>query len=263
MAAIAEGRSPTLPPRLTDVRPDIPPVVSAMVERALSQAPDGRFDSAGSFVAALHAPASPLEHVSHGALEHHPAPTVGPLVETPARRGVGLVPIALLAFVIVGAAGAAWILGLGVTTGQPIASQPAPQPPAVSEPSTAPSDRASPATPPPGSTLRASPSAAPTPAAPPIKRAPRVVRPQPRRDVSPPPSSAAPGRLFVNATPWGQVFVDDQLIGNTPRVGVPVAAGTHRVRVSRDGFDPFERTVQVAPGQDLRLTDIVLRESKP
>src|SRR4029077_15225323 len=97
----------------------------------------------------------------------------------------------------------------------------------------------------------------------PVKRAPPPAPPRvvtaPRRDAS----SAAPGRLFVNATPWGQVFVDDELIGNTPRIGVPIGSGKHRVRVSSDGFESFERTVQVAPGQDVRLTDIVLRESKP
>ena len=100
---------------------------------------------------------------------------------------------------------------------------------------------------------------------PPVKRAPPPP-PTPPRVVAAPrrgASSAAPGRLFVNATPWGQVFVDDELIGNTPRIGVPIGSGKHRVRVSRDGFESFERTVQVAPGQDVRLTDIVLRESKP
>jgi serine/threonine-protein kinase len=256
MTAIAEGRSPTPPPRLADVRSDIPAGVSAMVERALSQAPDGRFESTGSFVAALRAPALPIEDVPHGSFDAELASAaLGPTVTSPPRHGVGIVPIALLAFVIVGAAGAAWILGLGLTSGQPAASQPAP--PGAIEPSPTPS--AAPTVPLPDSTRRTTSVpevSSPAPVATKPKRAP-----PPR--VSRAPVPAAPGRLFVNATPWGQVFVDDALIGNTPRVGVPISAGTHRVRVSRDGFDPFERTVQVAPGQDLRLTDIVLRESKP
>ena len=261
MTAIAEGRSPTLPPRLVDVRSDIPAGVSAVVERALSQAPDGRFASAGRFVAAVRAPASPLEDVPHRSFDvERASATVAP-VERPPRHGVRLVPIALLAFVFVGAAGAAWILGLGLTTGQPAASQPAPPPPSVVATEPSPAASASPTIPFPDSTGRTAvvpEVSSPAPVA--AKRAPplRVRRPPVRRDVP-----AAPGRLFVNATPWGQVFVDDELIGNTPRVGVPIAAGTHRLRVSRDGFEPFERTVQVAPGQDLRLTDIVLRESKP
>lgn len=263
MAAVAEGRSPTPPPSLMDVRPDIPADVSAAVERALSQAPDGRYETAGHFVAALRAQVSSFETmasaVSDAEVAHpHPHPPVG----RPARHGIGLVSVALLAFVIVGAAGAAWILGLGLTGGQPIASQPAPTQPS-------PDTMASPAA---ASTAPSVPRAdssvgrtgVPVPPVPPrlvpkpIKRAPPARVSAPRRNAS----SGAPGRLFVNAIPWGQVFVDDAPIGNTPRVAVPIPPGTHRVRVSRDGFEPFERTVQVAPGQDVRLTDIVLRESK-
>jgi len=69
--------------------------------------------------------------------------------------------------------------------------------------------------------------------------------------------------LFVNATPWGEVYIDDVLIGNTPRVGLRIAAGTHRLRIARDGFESYELTFRVAAGQDLRITDIVLKELKP
>jgi len=267
MKAIAEGRTPTPLPRVEDLRPEISPDVSAAVERALNQAPDGRFETAGSFVAALRAPAFPVEEVSHASFHVPPAHATAPATE---RRHIGLVPIALLAFVIVGAAGAAWILGLGLTTGQPIASQPAPPappPPLATETATPPPRAVLPATPLADSgrlsnaITRVNTAAVPPPvkrAPPPPPTPPRVVA-APRRGAS----SAAPGRLFVNATPWGQVFVDDELIGNTPRIGVPIGSGKHRVRVSRDGFESFERTVQVAPGQDVRLTDIVLRESKP
>lgn len=265
MEAIAEGRSPSPPPRLEDFRPEISPEVSAAVERALNQAPDGRFESAGSFAAALRTPAFPVEEVSHASVRVPPAHAAVPPTE---RRHIGLVPIALLAFVIVGAAGAAWILGLGLTTGQPIASQPAPPsappPPALAPETAAPSTPAALPAPALADSGRRLDVARPTPTRTPTRVPARPARrvataPRPRRDAS----AAAPGRLFVNATPWGQVFVDDELIGNTPRIGVSIGSGTHRVRVSRDGFESFERTVQVAPGQDVRLTDIVLRESKP
>jgi hypothetical protein len=74
---------------------------------------------------------------------------------------------------------------------------------------------------------------------------------------------AEPGRLFVNANPWGQLYLDGNLIGNTPRAGVPVAAGTHVVRVVREGFEPFERTITVGSGQEIRMTDIVLTPRQP
>jgi hypothetical protein len=59
------------------------------------------------------------------------------------------------------------------------------------------------------------------------------------------------------------VYVDGQLVGNTPQANLVVTAGAHRVRVAREGFQPFERIVQLAPGQELRLTDIVLQETGP
>jgi len=79
----------------------------------------------------------------------------------------------------------------------------------------------------------------------------RAARPQP----APP---AEPGHLFVNATPWGQLYVDGQLIGNTPKANLALPAGDHTIRVLREGYDPFERTIKVASGQTVRLTDITL-----
>jgi hypothetical protein len=77
------------------------------------------------------------------------------------------------------------------------------------------------------------------------------------------PAAPPPGRLFVGASPWGSLYVDDSLIGNTPQLAVAVPAGWHRVRIVRDGFLPFEQRVLVAAGADVRLTGIVLREIAP
>ncbi len=41
-------------------------------------------------------------------------------------------------------------------------------------------------------------------------------------------------------------------------MALPIAAGSHQLRIVRDGFAPFERRIQVAPGEDVRLTGIVL-----
>ena len=77
------------------------------------------------------------------------------------------------------------------------------------------------------------------------------------------PSAAGSARLFINSTPWGQLYVDGTLIGNTPKADLELSAGTHALRVVRAGFITFERTVRVAPGETLRLTDIVLEPSRP
>jgi hypothetical protein len=52
-------------------------------------------------------------------------------------------------------------------------------------------------------------------------------------------------------------------VGHTPRAKVSIAAGSHRVRIERDDFEPFEQTIEIRPGQDVRLTGVVLRALKP
>ena len=61
----------------------------------------------------------------------------------------------------------------------------------------------------------------------------------------------------------GDAYVDGQLVGNTPKANLGIAPGPHTIRVVREGFEPFERAIQVAPGQVVRLTDIVLVERRP
>ncbi len=79
------------------------------------------------------------------------------------------------------------------------------------------------------------------------------------------PSAAAPAepaRLFINSRPWGTVFIDGELIGNTPQLNVAIAPGSHVIRVVREGRQPFEREIQVAAGEELRITDIELSEEQ-
>ncbi len=76
-------------------------------------------------------------------------------------------------------------------------------------------------------------------------------------------TTARTGKLSVNAKPWGQVFVDDRLIGNTPRANIELPAGTHTLRVSRQGFESVSRSVTIVAGETLRITDIVLTPVAP
>ncbi len=73
-----------------------------------------------------------------------------------------------------------------------------------------------------------------------------------------PPRQPGEGRLFVNAMPWGEVMIDGTSVGNTPRANLPIAAGSHVIRVRRPGFTTWERSVRVTTGDTLRFTDIVL-----
>lgn len=76
-------------------------------------------------------------------------------------------------------------------------------------------------------------------------------------------SAAGTGKLTVNANPWGQVFVDDRLIGNTPRANIELPAGAHTLRVSRQGFTSVTRSVTIKAGETVRITDIVLTPATP
>ena len=73
-------------------------------------------------------------------------------------------------------------------------------------------------------------------------------------------TALAAGRLFISSRPWGQLYVDGRLVGNTPKANLSIAAGVHSLRIVRDGFRAWERQIQVAPGQEIRLVDIVLVE---
>lgn len=75
--------------------------------------------------------------------------------------------------------------------------------------------------------------------------------------------AAGTGKLTVNANPWGQVFVDDRLIGNTPRANIELPAGTHTLRVARQGFESVTRSVTIKAGETVRITDIVLTPVAP
>ncbi len=258
MAAIAQGRSPSPPPRLGDVLPDVPPWVSTAVERAMSRAPDGRYATALDFAAALQERRSPAPGgAAMGLLGYEP------MGGHPAHGwNWRWVPAGVLTLVALGAVVAPWLLSSGSRGEKPVApdtvsvaaapvdsvptvaAAPA-RPDTIAPPSSAPAVR------PPVPTA-ATPRRTDVPARPPVPRA---------RDAAD--RFASPGRLFVNATPWGQVYVDGDLVGNTPQIGLPVPPGPHRLRVVRDGFEPYEVAIRVGAGQELRITDIVLHELKP
>ena len=73
--------------------------------------------------------------------------------------------------------------------------------------------------------------------------------------------AAAPGHLWVNSRPWGALYIDGDSVRNTPVFNLAVRAGTHRLRIQQRGYLPVDTTVDVQPGQELRLTNIVLQRA--
>lgn len=65
--------------------------------------------------------------------------------------------------------------------------------------------------------------------------------------------------LYVASAPWGAVYLDGERIGYTAIAARPIAAGSHRVRIERLGYAPFDTTITVARDQRLRLGTIRLK----
>ena len=268
--AESEGESGTPIVSLATARPDVPAHLTHAVRRAISPKPIDRFPSVLDFVAAL-------ETYTVSAQDARPSGRGSGvvLVQTdwkppprPFNRrrilgiAVAIVALAVLVPLVGPAAVRKWRQVFNEAARAPLVTQVADSAARVAPPA----DRTAagaPAAPRPSAIAsRAAPSgrSAAQPARPPGERTNRSAAPAVRTPAAP---AAESGRVFVNATPWGQLYVDGQLVGNTPKANLAVAAGTHTIRVVREGFEPFERTIQVGPGQVLRFTDIVLAARRP
>ncbi|OLC02402.1 MAG: hypothetical protein AUH45_08920 [Gemmatimonadetes bacterium 13_1_40CM_69_22] len=286
LAAVAyeclSGRPPGNEPMpdLSDVRPEIPAHVSEALRRALSSRPTERFPTVLDFVGAIGG-TSPGAGQRAALFSLNPRRGPGsPVVimdDEPEPRRVGRRLAAAASIVLALGAGGVWLSLSSLPAAPPLqrrlgagrppatASVPIPPGPAAAPLESAPRDtQPAPVTPSP-------PAGRPLPPAPQRATAPRVMRTAP-----PPPAVKKPappratvrrgmelGRLSVNALPWGNVYVDGQLLGTVPLTDLPVWPGAHLLRVEREGFQPYERTFEIASGQRLKITDIVLRELAP
>ncbi|HYS00258.1 MAG TPA: protein kinase [Gemmatimonadales bacterium] len=248
-----------------DGLPGLPLHASQALRRALSSRQAERFPTVIDFVAALGGTRPDARTTWFGAnprkrgagspvviVDADADPAAKPLGGRIAAAGAGLL-------VLLGG-GAAW-LGIssipasGSREREPVAGAPAPRPEVAPAPPRENRDTVAPSssTPPPARPTR-----------PTVTQRAAVVR-----RWTPPPAAAPPvvdqrlvepGLLSVNAIPWGSVYLDGQPIGNTPQIDRTVGPGRHRLRVERDGYRPYDRMIDVAPGQRLRITDIALVE---
>jgi serine/threonine-protein kinase len=84
------------------------------------------------------------------------------------------------------------------------------------------------------------PDPSPAPPVPPATPAPTL--PSPRVPVRP------SGYLNVYTEPWSYVWVDGKRVGSTPLLKLPVAPGSHLIRLQSPGGKPVERQVKVLSG---------------
>jgi len=217
------------PPRLADVKPEIPGRVSHAVYRAMSKKPADRYPDVSAFVAALGGKAAPRIPDSLTG----PTPmaqrarviTDSPTIPLPSRGGWRrrrLVAVSLAVGVAL-AGGGAWVAlrptnpANGATPARPVEPPPDTQHVIVAPP-----------TPPP--------------------ERPRPAVPAPAR-----------ARLSISTQPWGTLFLDAQRTRNTPVLNLEITPQRHRVQVRRDGYVTFDTVFTAKPGEEIKWTRIILK----
>jgi serine/threonine-protein kinase len=230
----------------------LPGPSAAALQRALRPRPALRYPSVLEFVTALARPEAPPPVLAPSRPQAANSGQRVLLVNQEPRFTRRTVMVAILGLVSIG--------GLAVL------AAPNPQRRAAAPPA----PRVAVAPPPPARARTPAPTPAPTmlPPLPPIERrapAPVPARPGPS---APPASGGAPavqgqGRLYISSMPWGRLFIDGQPAGTTPKEGLVLGAGAHRVEIVRDGYHPFRLEIHVGAAQDVRLTNIVLEAITP
>jgi serine/threonine protein kinase len=70
------------------------------------------------------------------------------------------------------------------------------------------------------------------------------------------------GTLIVNATPWGRVFLDGSLIGQTPLTLDKIPTRKHEIKVSKEGYEDFIKTFTMKEGETERISVRLNKESE-
>jgi serine/threonine-protein kinase len=266
-------------PRTSQARAGIPLFLSDAIARALAKEPDQRFATMEDFATAVWpeqpvaaprsgkggAPAtrarrkagvtseSPTEAVSSA------APTTPmPVARTAGRPGTSAAPKtgpkkskAGLLVAVTGLA-AVGIGGYVVFRGKPEPLPTSPPPQQVARQSPPATQQATP----PGPTAESTKTSSPPPtvtSAP--QRGPATRKPARQKSAAPPPVAVeeASGFITVNVTgTFGEVYIDNVDVGETPLINYKVKPGRHTVRVERVGYKTVSETVQVEPNATVR-----------
>lgn len=244
------------PPLLSSWRPEVSPIMSEIVFRALAKDPSARYQTAGQLRNDLAAfagrPVAPPTSPPGGLAAPVPPRAAAPI---PAPGAIAVIGVAVVAFTLTFAYWY-WSHHDEVPSQPPEPAIAAPAQPAQTEPT------------PPAAAAAVPPAAAeaePAEAAPP---APLVHAAQPKaarravgrsRAAAPeplpaPPPPVQPGTLALAIVPWGEVFVDGVSAGVAPPLNhLTLPAGKHTVEVHNGGFRPFVAQVDIAPGQTFTL----------
>lgn len=62
------------------------------------------------------------------------------------------------------------------------------------------------------------------------------------------------GRLVIRSQPLeANIYIDGNLAGKSPYDGKTLSPGTHKIRVLKEGYEPWEKDVTVKPGETVEL----------
>jgi len=75
------------------------------------------------------------------------------------------------------------------------------------------------------------------------------------------PAPVPQGYLTIDASPFGEVYIDGTDVGQTPIVEYAVAPGRHAIRVEHPGYKTVTETVQVDRTSTVRKRYALLPES--
>jgi serine/threonine-protein kinase len=239
------------PPRLAEVKPEVSQRVSDAVLRGMSKKPADRFPDVAAFVQALGGNVKPQIPVGFSGTA--PALKLPRLVldsptealERPPRYAPLVIGALVAGLVLVG--GGLWIAlrpdrsAIGAKPGmsqraldsQPVAAGP-------------PTDTAT----------------ADTSANRPARTPPPPSRPVTRRNTTRPPvvPAPAPARMWINTQPvWGELLLDNTVVGPVPIRDLKISPGRHRIVIRRDGFESFDTSFTAVSGQEMRWTQITLK----
>ena len=231
-------------PRAAARRADVPEPLSAAVARAMSKDPDHRYPTMEEFATAIW-PEQPVAAPTKGRGAARPRPkaaadaptqiTGAPTAPLPATRAKPRPPRSrarlVIGSVVVAAAGVGGYLAL---------ERGAEQPPRGAVDTVRVQD-----------TVRV-----PAPASAPVST---TVQPKsPRRAA---PNVVSQGSLTIDASPFGQVYIDGTDVGQTPVVEYAVAPGRHTIRIEHPGYKAVTETVQVERNSTVRKRYALLPET--
>ena len=253
-------------PSQRDTRPDLPDTAVDTVARALSKAPDKRFPSVQEFVEAL---GGQTERRTLSFILAAAEPR-GPFTPTTPQPSLSLGKVARWRRpASLGVAAAVAVAGLAVAVPFLLRRGPAPSTTPRVTTLAADSTRSDSAHAAPPAPVVPHESPQVTPPSRGGAAAPRRAVTQPERRARapatvPPPAAPPTAVLQLTTTPvLGDLYIDGKRAGSSFQTGLRLAPGHHDIRVVRDGYEPFERALDFAAGDTLKLLQIRLQPAHP